>query len=73
MVTIGQKVNGYTIVAIALVREENHECVILGQKGADSVTARMSDKSDTEWYWGHYYHFRPFHDVWQDFMVRATD
>jgi hypothetical protein len=73
MVQIGQTVNGYTIVAIALVREENNECVILGKKGTDHVTAIMSDNSDKEWYWGHYYYFHPFSHVWADFYERVQN
>lgn len=72
MLKIGDKVNGYTIIATARKELDNEQdYVILGQKGEDHVTARMHDQSDKEWYWGHYFHYAPIDKVWDDFIHRV--
>jgi hypothetical protein len=78
MLQIGQTVNGYTIIATAVRVQkvsENYvspdEYVILGKKGPDYVTAIMRDETDKEWYWGHYFHFRPYEYVLDDFLQRV--
>lgn len=56
MIQIGQKVNGYTIIAIAKMHRLDNELVILGESDENYVTARMDPNNDKEWFWGNYFH-----------------
>ena len=76
VVTIGQTVNGYTIIATAFKLDNQDEYVILGESDANYVTARMDPNNDEEWFWGHY-HYKSREQsqllAWDDFVSRVMN
>lgn len=73
---LGKSLNGYEIIACAYVDgNEDKEIAILAKRPNEEkyVTGLMNQKSDIEWYWGHYHeNWDASERSWQDFVKRAN-